>query len=102
MVSFVFVGLVAASSFNSIAFAKPSSRVSNPPFPNITAAFNAGIECFPFEDPDCCVDTPYCQCLNGTFFSVNPQRVNGTESLCIPPGNLTFGPDTISIPGFCC
>ncbi|KAI0383240.1 hypothetical protein F5Y04DRAFT_278946 [Hypomontagnella monticulosa] len=64
--------------------------------------FPVTAQCVPFEDPHCCVTQPVCECLNGTFFSVNTIRVNGTSSLCGPPGNVTYGHDTSSIPGWCC
>ncbi|KAI1380717.1 hypothetical protein F4677DRAFT_195547 [Hypoxylon crocopeplum] len=101
MASFVFLSLLTASALNA-AFARPSFKYSTRPFPNITATFNINAECIPFEDPHCCVDAPVCECRNGTFFSMNPRRINGTYSLCGPPGNVTLGEDTSNIPGWCC
>ncbi|KAI0868937.1 hypothetical protein GGS24DRAFT_480509 [Hypoxylon argillaceum] len=40
-------------------------------FPNTTTAANSpestepAIPCFPFQDPDCCVDHAVCECYNG-------------------------------------
>ncbi|KAI1104772.1 hypothetical protein F4804DRAFT_332033 [Jackrogersella minutella] len=112
MTSFVLLSLVAASALQSIAFARPSFRVPMPPFSNftrfhnvthnVTDVFEGNVKCIPFEDPHCCVDVPVCECRNGTFFSTNPKQLNGTDLFCVPPGNVTFGQDTSSIPGWCC
>ncbi|OTA70394.1 hypothetical protein K449DRAFT_427921 [Hypoxylon sp. EC38] len=102
MVSFVLLGLTAASAIGNVAFARRSLRVPMPPFPNITDMLNANAECVPFEDPHCCVDAIVCECVNGTFFSMNPNKLNGTGEFCVPPGNVTYGQDTSSIPGWCC
>ncbi|KAI4862062.1 hypothetical protein F4820DRAFT_451373 [Hypoxylon rubiginosum] len=101
MVSFIFVSLLAFSALNA-ALARPSFGAPMAPYINMTRAFSIDATCFPFEDPHCCVDRPVCECVNGTFYSANPQQVNGTHSLCGPPGNVTYGEDTGSIPGFCC
>ncbi|KAI1211660.1 uncharacterized protein F4807DRAFT_397849 [Annulohypoxylon truncatum] len=114
MVSFALLGLFVIQILNNVAFARRSFRVPAPPFPNITNfvnftnlanftdKFDANVQCIPFEDPHCCVDFPVCECRNGTFFNVNPRRLNGTDLFCVPPGNVTFGQDTSSIPGWCC
>ncbi|KAI0108383.1 hypothetical protein F4814DRAFT_451666 [Daldinia grandis] len=101
MVSFTLLSIVTASAFD-VALARPPVKFPRSPFPNITAAFAAGIECFPFEDPHCCVDRAVCQCINGTFFGVNVIQTNASSSLCLPPGNVTYGQDMGNIPGFCC
>ncbi|KAI1140545.1 hypothetical protein F5Y05DRAFT_411596 [Hypoxylon sp. FL0543] len=98
----VFCLTVALAAIGNVTFARRSVRVSMPPFPNLTHVLNANAECYPFEDPHCCVDRVVCECFNGTFFSVNPSSLNGTNVLCLPPGNITYGQDTSSIPGWCC
>ncbi|KAI1147129.1 hypothetical protein F4825DRAFT_471853 [Nemania diffusa] len=75
-------------------------------FPNTTTAANSpestepAIPCFPFQDPDCCVDHAVCECYNGTFMAINKQY--GATSLCDPPGVFVFGNDVSSVPGWCC
>ncbi|KAI2625733.1 hypothetical protein GGR54DRAFT_637514 [Hypoxylon sp. NC1633] len=101
MVSFALLGLLTASASN-LALAMPSFIPSTLRLNNITITFNANAECIPFADPHCCIDHVVCECRNGTFFSVNPRLNNGTQSLCVPPGNVTYGEDTDSIPGWCC
>ncbi|KAI0468087.1 hypothetical protein F4859DRAFT_517283 [Xylaria cf. heliscus] len=77
-----------------------------PRFPNTTGiADNPDITshvlpCFPFEDPDCCIDYAVCECNNGTFFAINKQY--GAASLCNPPSPFIYGNDISSIPGSCC
>lgn len=66
MVPFTLLSIVTAFG---VALARPPVNFPRSPFPNITAAFAAGIECFPFEDPHCCVDRAVCQCINGMFRS---------------------------------
>ncbi|KAI4861952.1 hypothetical protein F4820DRAFT_41892 [Hypoxylon rubiginosum] len=52
--------------------------------------------CYPFEDPDCCVNYAVCQCANGWFYQYN-QAENG----CNPPWGI-LGTSVHAIPGFCC
>ncbi|KAL7623237.1 hypothetical protein AAE478_006918 [Parahypoxylon ruwenzoriense] len=102
MVRFGFsLSLVAALAPN-LALATPYFRGAMPPFANATAVFDVDAVCVPFEDPHCCVDRAVCECQNGTFYSLNPRHFNGTYQLCAPPGNVTYGEDTSSIPGWCC
>ncbi|KAI6082570.1 hypothetical protein F4821DRAFT_281568 [Hypoxylon rubiginosum] len=101
MLSFAFISLLAPFVLHA-TLARPSSRAPMAPYVNITRSFNIDATCFPFEDPHCCVDRPVCECNNGTFYSANLQQANQTGSLCGPPGNITYGYDTSSIPGFCC
>ncbi|KAI0833114.1 hypothetical protein F5Y06DRAFT_182475 [Hypoxylon sp. FL0890] len=102
MVPSALLSLTAALAIVNVASARRFFRVPMPPYPNITNVLNANVDCYPFEDPHCCVDTVVCECFNGTFFSVNPKRLNGTDLFCVPPGNVTYGQDTSSIPGWCC
>ncbi|KAI0179247.1 hypothetical protein GGR52DRAFT_570138 [Hypoxylon sp. FL1284] len=99
---FAFLAFIAPLVLCAVLATLSSRARTMAPFPNITHTFSIDATCFPFEDPDCCVDMPVCQCANGTFYSTNPQYANGTSSLCGPPGNVTLGGDTSSIPGFCC
>ncbi|KAI8945130.1 hypothetical protein F4801DRAFT_584705 [Xylaria longipes] len=75
-------------------------------FPNTTSIVDSpdntgrAIPCFPFEDPDCCIDHAVCECTNGTFFATNKQY--GVTSICNPPGSVVYGNDVSSIPGSCC
>ncbi|KAI8960992.1 hypothetical protein F5Y11DRAFT_328070 [Daldinia sp. FL1419] len=102
MVPITLLRIVAISSFG-VAFARPPTGLPKSLFPNITAALDAGVDCFPFEDPHCCVDQAVCQCTNGTFFGVNVIGSNDSSSaLCLPPSNVTYGQDMGNIPGYCC
>ncbi|KAI2638781.1 hypothetical protein GGS26DRAFT_587549 [Hypomontagnella submonticulosa] len=94
--------LIPAILSVALAEAAYPFRRARRPYVNSTTTFTAAAQCVPFEDPHCCVTRPVCECLNGTFFSINTIRVNGSSSLCGPPGNVTFGQDTSSIPGWCC
>ncbi|KAI1443521.1 hypothetical protein F5Y02DRAFT_420008 [Annulohypoxylon stygium] len=114
MVSITFSSLIVAQAFNNVALSRRMFTVPAPPFPNVTEfvnitrwgnfteKFDTNAQCIPFEDPHCCVDFPVCECRNGTFFNVNPTRLNGTDLFCAPPGNVTFGQGVSGIPGWCC
>ncbi|KAI2606496.1 uncharacterized protein GGS25DRAFT_501534 [Hypoxylon fragiforme] len=105
MASFAFLSLLVVSSFDATS-ARRYFRPSLSTFRHINFTFNVNAECVPFEDPHCCIDRPVCECRNGglpgTFFSMNPIRINGTSSICGPPGNETLGDDATGIPGWCC
>ncbi|KAI1331822.1 hypothetical protein F5Y16DRAFT_395111 [Xylariaceae sp. FL0255] len=91
--------------FNPIwAMVAPHVITKLPYYPNVTTSSSVkpsktpdAYTCFPYADPDCCVDIAVCQC---TFFEINPSYDAG--SLCHPPGRHRYGHDVGSLPGFCC
>ncbi|KAI0438143.1 hypothetical protein F4803DRAFT_555339 [Xylaria telfairii] len=84
----------------------PPNFIGKPSFLNTTSTAGSpdstsiAIPCFPFADPDCCIDYAVCECNNGTFFATNKQY--GASSLCNPPGPFAYGNGVNSIPGSCC
>ncbi|KAI1333014.1 hypothetical protein F5Y16DRAFT_1285 [Xylariaceae sp. FL0255] len=53
--------------------------------------------CYPFEDPDCCIDYAVCQCANGWFYEYNE-----AEGGCNPPWGVLSENGEGGLPGFCC
>ncbi|KAI8625689.1 hypothetical protein F5Y19DRAFT_479254 [Xylariaceae sp. FL1651] len=96
-----FLSLLSASLLVESAVTKAPSFVLKTPFPNATstadspASTSSAIPCFPYEDPDCCIDSAVC-----TFFTINEQY--GAKSLCDPPGSFEYEGGVSSIPGWCC
>ncbi|KAI1630582.1 hypothetical protein F4809DRAFT_268433 [Biscogniauxia mediterranea] len=106
-----FLGLCSVPALVQIVTARPRSDAAVPPFPLFNAtsfkgtapnstSFNGTVDCFPFEDPDCCINWIVCQCHNGTFFSANQNNL--TNDFCTPPGARMYGEDISSVPGWCC
>ncbi|KAI1756314.1 hypothetical protein F4782DRAFT_526868 [Xylaria castorea] len=99
-------GILGISLLVESGVAITSSFIVKASFPNITSISDSpdntsrAIPCFPFEDPDCCIDYAVCECTNGTFFAANKQY--GAKSLCNPPSSVIYGNDVSSIPGSCC
>ncbi|KAI5927409.1 hypothetical protein F4810DRAFT_706776 [Camillea tinctor] len=105
------LSICSASVLIKLVMATPRPYAGKMPFPFLnttsfrgttpnTKSLNGTADCFPFEDPDCCIDWIVCQCHNGTFLTAN--QSNHTDDFCTPPGAQIYGEDISSVPGWCC